>query len=285
MMSNEITRHQSEHTMSELKSPQGAESNRAIAEVQASIVSAKQFPRDEAQVYTKMMTACKRKGLAETSMYAYRRGGTMVTGPSIRMAETLARYFTNLEYGIREIGRKDGESEIVAYCVDLETNVRQTRTFFVKHIRETRQGNKDLTSERDVYEHVYNMGARRLRACILGIIPQDIVEDAVKACEATLSDEGGAPLKERINKMVLAFDGIGVTQKMLEDRLTHPVSAMAEAQLLDMIKIFTSIRDGMSGRKDWFSFKQDVAPSDLNDRFEKKDVDSSPRLEMKAVDD
>ena len=65
-------------------------STQALAEVQAAMVVAKRFPRDETAAYSAIMTACKRPSLAEQAMYSYPRGGQKVTGPSIRLAETMA---------------------------------------------------------------------------------------------------------------------------------------------------------------------------------------------------
>lgn len=84
------------------------EEARAVQEVRAALVIAKRFPRDEVEARGRILEACKRPGLAERAMYSYPRGGTRVTGPSIRLAETLARFWGNLSYGIREIERRPG---------------------------------------------------------------------------------------------------------------------------------------------------------------------------------
>ena len=57
--------------------------SRQAQEVQAAMVIAKKFPRDEVESYNRIMQSCKRKSLAESAMYEYPRGGTKVTGPSI----------------------------------------------------------------------------------------------------------------------------------------------------------------------------------------------------------
>ena len=63
--------------------------SRQAQEVQAAMVIAKKFPRDEVQSFNRIMKACQRKTLAEQAMYEYPRGGTKVTGPSIRLAEAM----------------------------------------------------------------------------------------------------------------------------------------------------------------------------------------------------
>lgn len=72
-------------------------------------------------------------------MYEYPRGGTKVTGPSIRLAEAMAQNWGNLDYGLIELEQKAGESQVMAYAWDLETNTRQTIVFSVPHIRATKR--------------------------------------------------------------------------------------------------------------------------------------------------
>src|SRR6266568_2100587 len=135
---------------------------KAVAEVQAAYVIAKRFPRNESEAYANIMDSCKRPTLAEQSMYAYPRGGTLVKGRSIRLAEALARCWGNLDCGVREISQGNGVSIAEAYAIDLQTNTRITKVFHVPHKRDTKKGVTRLTDARDIYELVANQGARRL---------------------------------------------------------------------------------------------------------------------------
>src|ERR1035437_1770538 len=94
-------------TLDEAKAHQqgliAVESSRAVQEVQASLVIAKRFPRDEIGATKKIINACQRPGLADVAVYDYSRGGSSVTGPSIRLAETIAQYWGNIDFGWREI--------------------------------------------------------------------------------------------------------------------------------------------------------------------------------------
>lgn len=227
-------------------------STRAAQEVQAAMVIAKKYPRDENRAFQRVMNACKREALAEASCYIYERGGTKVTGPSIRLAEAIAQNWGNLEFGIVELEQRDGESSVMAFAWDLETNTRQTKVFTVPHMRFTKKGSYKLEDPRDIYEMVANQGARRLRACVLGVVPGDIVDAAVDQCEKTLQAGGGEPLIDRIRKMVAAFADQGVTQEMIEARLNHKLDAVAEQELVTLRKIYTSIKDGYAKREEWF---------------------------------
>ena len=236
-----------------------ADSQRAVAEVQAALVIAKQFPRNPIEAYDRVMNACQRPGLAQSAVYSYARGGTSVTGPSIRLAEMLAQNWGNIQYGIRELSSENGESTVEAFAWDVETNTRQTKVFQVPHIRYTRNGSKKLTDPRDIYELVANNGARRLRACILGVIPGDVIDDAVSQCERTIHANADTS-PQAVQKLVEAFEQFNVTKKDIEDYIQRRLEAITAANIVSLRKIFTSLRDGMSTTKDWF---KNAAPKEV----------------------
>ena len=227
------------------------ENQRAIAEVQAAIFLAKKFPRDVQQAVDRIMIACQRPALAEAAVYTYAKGGTDITGPSIRLAEAIAQSWGNLQFGIKELDQRNGESTIEAYAWDTETNVRQNKVFQVRHLRFTRKGSYALEDPREIYELTANQGARRLRACILGIIPGDIVESAVEECERTMKAKADTS-PEGINKLLDAFDGIGVKKIQIEGRIQRRIDSITPGQMASMRKIFNSLRDNMSTISDWF---------------------------------
>lgn len=236
------------------------EQSRAIAETQAAMIVARMNPRDENVAYQRIMRACKRKKLAEQAKYVYRRGTTMVEGPSIRLAEVIAQNWQNLQYGFRELGRSADSSEVEAFCWDLETNVRVTRTLTVKHKRDTKSGPKDLKAERDKYEYVASQTQRRVRACILEVIPGDIVEEAEKQCEKTLRGDDNRPIEDRVRDMITAFSELGVTGEMVEARLQHSLKAVTLQQLVELQKIYRSIKDGVAQREEFFQVTTHKTP-------------------------
>lgn len=228
--------------------------SRQAQEVQAAMVIAKRFPRDEQESINRIMKACQRKGLAEKSMYEYPRGGERVTGPSIRLAEAMAQSWGNIDFGIIELEQKAGESQVMAYAWDLETNTRQTKVFSIPHIRTSKKsGNVRLTDPRDIYEMVANQGARRLRACILGVIPGDVVESAIAQCEKTLMGDGKENLENTIRAVVNTFEKeYGVTVPMLEKFIGCRIESFTMQNLIRLKKVYVSLKDGMAKREDYF---------------------------------
>jgi hypothetical protein len=230
---------------------------RAIAETQAAMVIAKRFPRDPIAAMDCILQAFTRPTLAESAMYSYARGGTEITGPSIRAAETLAQCWGNVQFGVRELEQRNGESTVEAFAWDIETNTRQVKVFQVPHLRflSAKSGKPARTyrleDPRDIYELVANQGARRLRACILGIIPGDVVEGAMKQCDVTLKTKVEVT-PELIKSLLAKFAEFGVTQAAIEKRIQRHMDAITPALVVNLGKIYNSLRDGMSGAGEWF---------------------------------
>lgn len=233
-----------------------ATSQRAIAEVQAAMVIAKRFPRDPIQAMDRILNACTRPSLAEAALYQYSKGGTDVSGPSIRLAEAIAQQWQNIQFGFTELTRgldHDGVafSEVEAYAWDLETNTKRPLVFRVRHWRDTKKGGYAIKEERDIYELVANQAQRRVRACILGVIPGDVVEAAANQCDITLKSKADTS-PESVQKMVAAFAAYGVTKEQIEARIQRRVDAIQPAQIIGLKKVYASLRDGMSSPEDWF---------------------------------
>lgn len=241
--------------MSEGGALQTSDAARSVAEVQAALMIARMNPRDQRVSMDRIINACTRPSLAESAIYSYPRGGQNVTGPSIRLAEAVAQQWGNMQFGIRELSSNSKQSEVQAFAWDVETNVRREVTFTVPHIRYTRRGGQKLEDPRDVYEMVANQGARRLRACILAVIPGDVVEAAVMQCSKTLATTVDVS-KEGIKKMVDTFkDKFGVTQEQIEEFFGCRAEAINGPQMVRLRGIYASLRDGMSSPADWFKPK------------------------------
>lgn len=239
------------------------ESSRAVAEAQGKLLIAKKFPRNETEAFAKAIQSCQRKGLASKAFYSYPRGRETVTGVTIRFAEELARCYGNLDYGIKELSNSDGQSEMQAYCWDLETNTMSLQNFTNKHIRESKNGNTELKSQRDIYELNANMGARRLRSRILAILPPDLVEACIEECKKTLSGDNSIPFIDKVNNMVVGFQKLGISKEQLEKRLKHTVESITEDELLEMIGIFNGIKNKETSVSEWF--EQPKAAKELTD--------------------
>lgn len=234
----------------------GAQNTREFSEVRAKVQLAKMFPRNEMASSEKIVNACRRAGLAEKASYAYSRGGTDITGPSIRLAEAVAQIWGNLDCGFRVIDTWRSEngydvSKVEAFAWDMESNTRKSLVFDVPHMRFTKKGLNPLKDPRDIYEMVANQASRRVRNCILAVVPGDVVEMAMTECQNTLKAKCNIT-PERLKSMVEKFAEYGVTKEMIEARIQRNFSAIEPAQFIHLGKIYTSLVDGIAKPSDFF---------------------------------
>lgn len=237
---------------------------RAIANVKAQVIMAKQFPRDPMQAAEKILSECMRPSLADAATYTFPRGKETVSGPSIRLAEVLARNWGNMTFGYEVLERKTprnggvGFSMIRAYAWDFETNLVIDRQFELKHWRTTKSGGYALTDDRDIYELEANMASRRIRACILQMIPGDVTAAAVNACRKTASNgiieimNDAKKRSDLIGKMIRIFGKMGVTQEDLEDCLNTKSADWTADHMLKLKEIKNSLDDGAASLGDYF---------------------------------
>lgn len=253
--------------------------SREMAQVQVAMLVAVKFPRDEVRSLDRIMNACTRPSLAETALYQYSRGGTDITGPTIRLAEAVAQNWGNIECGWREVDRVVGEdgvgmSFIEAYAWDMQTNVRVPRTFTVRHWRDTKKGGYKITDERDIYELCANQASRRLRACIISIIPGDVFEKAIQQCHTTMAADAKTD-PEAQKKIVEVFAEFGVTKAQIEARIQRRLDSITPAQVVTLRRILNSIKAGMSEASEWFEPEESVRTEAI-DPFAKTNEGSEP---------
>lgn len=245
------------------------EQSRAVAEVQAAVVVARNAPRSAERALAEMREVCAIPQLAERAFFRFNRGEA-VTGETVHLARELARVWGNITYGLVELARDDdrAQSEMMAFAWDLETNARSQTTFIVPHSRDTRSGPKALKDARDVYENNANMGARRLREMIFAVLPVWFREEAAERCRATLENGGGKPLVQRIADCVAAFAEIGVSREQLARKMARAsADALTAQDVATLGVVFKSIRRGEVSRDEEFPRDQVAAPPNA-DGFE-----------------
>lgn len=232
-----------------------AEQSRSIAEVQAALVVARMNPRDENVAYIRILEECRRPAFAkgQNALYSYKRGTTKIQDINIRVAEMMARCWTNINYGMRELSRHNGISEVETFAWDLESNVKVTRQFQVRHVRDKSEGgNVELTQERDIYELMANMGQRRVRACILEHIPSYIKDKAKETLLVTQTGGQKQSFNDWLKALLDNFNQNGITKKMIDQRLGHDCGECSREEGVELNQILTLIADNKAKREDFF---------------------------------
>ena len=94
------------------------------SEIDIQIATAKQYPRDVSLALKKIKEyATIDVETAEDCFYALRRGGDLIDGPSVRLAEIFANCWGNLRIQTRIVGNDGRKITANGMCHDLETNV------------------------------------------------------------------------------------------------------------------------------------------------------------------
>jgi hypothetical protein len=237
----------------------------AVERVRAALVIAKNYPRDEAQGWHRLHRSCQRLRFAESASYTYTRGGSAVTGASIRLAEASARSLGNIQYGWDVMDTGPDWTSVEAWAMDMEANARASRTFRVRHYRDTKSGPRLLTAERDIYEMIASYAQRRLRACILQIVPRDIVEDALDACAETIRRGDDTPTEVRVRRMVARFGSLGITPEMLAEKQGRPLAQFGPDDLGDLLGVYNALQAGESKIDEAFGTAPIESKKDLSE--------------------
>lgn len=218
---------------------------RAVAETKGKLQVAKMFPRDINGAHRELMDACRLPSLAGKAFYSVPRAGGKVTGPSVRLAEEIARCWGNIDYGHRELSRSEGKSEVEVYAWDMQTNLYSRRQLTVLHVMDTKDGPRKLRDQKDIDDKISNVASKQLRGRILAVLPKWLVADAEEACRATLANAGGdEPISARVRKMLAAFAPMGVNQVMIEAYLEHPLENATADDLAALMGVYTAITEG-----------------------------------------
>jgi hypothetical protein len=221
------------------------EQARAIAEVRAAVMVAMQNPRDRTAAIEEMREVCAIPALADRAFFRVPRGNEQVNGESIHLARELARCWGNMAYGVKELARDDvrGQSELMAYAWDLQTNARSEIAFVVPHVKG--KANRKLTGTQEIYENNASFAGRRLREAIFAVLPVWFKAEAADICHRTLEKGGdGKTLAQRISDTRGAFSAIGVTAEQLEQKRGRKIDDFLPEDLAALRIVYGSIKRG-----------------------------------------
>lgn len=218
--------------------------SRELQEVHLRFVMANQFPRNLNLVRQNIAEECKDKELAEAAEYVFPRGGATVKGASIKLMEAIAKYYGNIESGVRVLERRVGSSTIEVYALDLQTNTRQSIVFDVSHVRGKKSGQEKLTDERDIYEMEANFASRRKRKCLEALIPKSLVDEAIKLCHETTKNDNSKTHAKRLEQLLKTFEKFGVDKGSIEKFLEKTTEEFTPDDFQTMLGVYTAIKDG-----------------------------------------
>ena len=220
-------------------------------EIQSAIIVARRFPRNEDAAFERLMRSCKRPSFAADVAYSFPRGGSTVTGPSVYLAREFARVWGNIRHGAHVVSDDDERRTIRAFAWDLETNTKcESEVTFKKLVQRKQWENGQKVTrwvepdERDLRELSNKHAAICKRNCLLELLPPDMVDDALRQADETLQSSAAEDPDATRKAVIKAFTGVGVSVENLEAYLGHKLQQSQPSELVELRKLYKSIKDG-----------------------------------------
>lgn len=210
------------------------------SEVAMQLDSAHRWPRSATKFLREATTlATLSVEIAESCMYSVPRGGKMLTGPSVRLAEICAASWGNLHVGARVIDAT--ETEVIAQAVawDLEKNVRVTI-----------EAQRSIVGKRGRFDddmiRVTGMAAISIamRNAVFRVIPRAYVETVYAKAKAVAVGDAKT-LTTRRDDLLARLGKMGITQDRVLARLElKGVDDITLEHIETLIGIGTAIKGG-----------------------------------------
>lgn len=185
--------------------------------------------------------------IAESCMYSVPRGGKMITGPSVRLAEMMASSWGNLHVGARVIEATATEVVAQSVCWDLEKNVRVTVEAQRSIVGKKGRFDDDMI-------RVTGMAAISiaLRNAVFRVIPRAYV-DAVYEIAKQCAVGDLQTLVARRDGAFARYAKLGVTPERMLARLgIAGVDDFTLMHLETLVGMYTSIKSGELSLDDAF---------------------------------
>lgn len=225
-------------------------------EVKTCMMIAQQFPRSMAEVSAELQDACARPAFAEGAAYAFPRGGSTITGPSVKLARLAGALYRHIRLAQQVISVDDHYIHIRVIAQDVQNNVAVAAEdkFERKIYRKSSGWTKP--DERDLRELVNRRTALLERNALLKLIPPHLIDEGLDTCRKTIQAAAKGELQQSrtdvIRRLEVAFREFGVNRERLERYLAHPMEEVTEAEVGELRGIYRSILDGNTRASEHF---------------------------------
>lgn len=245
---------------------------REQAMVQSRFIVAMQRPRSIEQFRVKLLKECARPGFAETAEYARPVGKDkygrekIATGPSIRLIETAAQFYGNLDIK-SEIVYETQELRIVkCYVMDLETNASWDKQISLwKQIEKRGFDGKPPKGRTIVGQRVNSEGevtflvlatedemmvrqsaleSKVQRKNAERLLPSDIIHEALMICRATIAAKIKEDPAAATRKIIDAFAEMGISPEDLETWCAKSLDRLQPKDIAELRAFYTGIKEG-----------------------------------------
>lgn len=238
------------------------------SEIDVQIATAKQYPRNLAQVLNNIETlATLDEDTASACFYMLRRQGKLIEGPSVRMAEIIASSWGNIRVQSRIVGNDGKVITAQGVCHDLESNYAVSN-----EVKRSITYNDGKTFSNDMQVVTGNAAcAIAMRNALFKVVPMALVKKVInKAKKVSLGE--ATSLEESRKKMLDYYQKIGVDQQHLFDYLSvEKIEEINIDMVVELRGLATAIKEGTTTVQETF-FPKPVA------EVTKEEVDPSKGL-------
>lgn len=248
-------------TQMEVRSETSVQAAEIEAMVKARVALARYSPRDMDVVRQRILADCARPVFADKAIYAKPVGGKSIEGPSVRLAEAMARNMGNMLIDATIAEETLERRRIRVYAMDLETNTTAAADVVIDKTVERREagdreviGRRRNSSGKDVFivlateDELLNKTnaavAKMRRNKILELIPSDIAEEAEGKCNETLAAADAKDPAGARKRLCDAFFAIGVAADALKAYIGHGLDTLSPSELQQLRRVHNSIKEG-----------------------------------------
>lgn len=258
----------------------------AKAQIQCAYMMALQCPRSYFAAEQAVVKACENPLFAEKVEYKLPRGGTTISGPTIRLAELIRREWRNIFTTERVMHDDERQMIVQVTAMDLETNSIETAEVVIPKTVERRyvKDGQEIISEREnsLGKKVYTVRAtdsevdmmrkamisKALRNAIFRLVPAELVQIALATARQTIQTADAKDPKEAIRRLIFCFEEQGVSIDKIEKEIGHTLEKANTADVKKLRGLYKQMLNGASWDDLTNPEPQNAAIDELNAKAE-----------------
>ena len=261
----------------------------AKAQIQCAYMMALQCPRSYFAAEQAVVKACENPLFAEKVEYKLPRGGTTISGPTIRLAELIRREWRNIFTTERVMHDDERQMIVQVTAMDLETNSIETAEVVIPKTVERRyvKDGQEIISEREnsLGKKVYTVRAtdsdvdmmrkamisKALRNAIFRLVPAELVQIAIATARQTIQTADAKDPKEAIRRLIFCFEEQGVSIDKIEKEIGHTLEKANTADVKKLRGLYKQMLNGASWDDLTNPEPQNAAIDELNAKAEQEE--------------
>lgn len=256
------------------------------SEIDMQVATAKRYPRSMATFKKQAVEmACLDEETAGTMFYALKRGGKVIEGPSVRLAEVVGSAFGNLRYASRVVAIDDKFVTAQGMCLDVEKNIAASVEVKRRITNSSGQRYND-----DMITVTSNAAcAIALRNAMFKVVPMGLVKPIYDVARQT-SIGNAQSLDKRRGALVDWFGKVGVAvEQLVAWAGKKGIEDITTDDLIQLRGLATAIKDGDTTVDEAFGeFPKAgarVKPSDLGKKLQDQPKSEPPEAKTEPANE